>query len=130
MVSHSVCSRPGEMIKYIDTLKSDSIVACLDIGHAMLVRERPEDFIRALGNGRLSCLHVHDVDGIDDLHTLPYFGIARWDKIMRALSEIDYKGNLTFEADGFLDGKPDELISDYLKMMEKTGRYLIKLFNS
>ena len=36
----------------------------------------------ALGNKRLLCLHVHDVDGIDDLHTLPYFGITDWDKVM------------------------------------------------
>lgn len=129
MISHSTCSRPAEMIKYVDELNNDSIVCCLDIGHAVLVREQPEDFIRALGNKRLACLHVHDVDGIHDNHTLPYFGIADWDRIMKALSEIDYKGELTYEADSFLRKTPYELMPLYLKFMEQTGRHLINIFD-
>lgn len=129
MISHSTCSRPAEMIKYVDELNNDSIVCCLDIGHAVLVREQPEDFIRALGNKRLACLHVHDVDGINDSHTLPYFGISDWDRIMKALSEIDYKGELTYEADSFLQKTPDELMPLYLKFMEQTGRHLIDIFD-
>lgn len=129
MVSHSTCSRPEEFIKYIDDLNSKFIVACLDLGHAMLVREQPDEFIRRLGNKRLKCMHVHDVDGTHDLHTLPFFGIIDWENIMKALAEIDYQGDLTFEADTFLLGKPDALIPQYLKVMEQTGRYLIGLFH-
>ncbi len=128
MISHSTCSRPAEMIQYVDELNHDSIAACLDIGHAVLVREKPDDFIRLLGNKRLACLHMHDVDGIDDLHTLPYFGITDWKSVMEALAEIDYQGELTYEADSFFIDKPKELIPQYLKLMEQTGRHLIHLF--
>lgn len=129
MISHSTCSRPDEFIRYVDELNNDSIVACLDIGHTMLVREQPDDFIRKLGNKRLTNLHIHDVDGTEDLHTLPFFGITDWESVMGALAEIDYKGDLTYEADGFLRDKPTELLPDYTKLMSATGRYLIKIFN-
>ena len=128
MISHSTCSRPDEFIRYVDEINNDCIVGCLDIGHAVLVREKPDDFIRALKNKRLTNLHVHDVDGVNDLHTLPYFGITNWEEIMDALAEIDYKGDLTYEADNFLKGKPIELIADYITLMAKTGKYLIKQF--
>ena len=126
MIGHSTCSKPEEFARYIDELNSDFIVGCLDIGHAMLVREMPDEFIRKLGSKRLQCLHIHDVDGIDDLHTLPYFGITDWDKVMGALAEIGYQGDLTYESDNFFSKAPDALVPQYLKLMEQTGRYLMK----
>ncbi len=129
MINHSTCSRPAEFIKYIDELNNDCFVACLDIGHAALVREDLADFIKALGNKRLKCLHVHDVDGTNDSHTLPYYGSIQWGKVMKALAEIDYKGDLTFEADEFMRNKPTSLYADCSVLMERTGRQLIDMFN-
>ena len=129
-IMHSTCSRPEEFIKYVDSLNSEWFVACLDIGHAMLVCEDPANFVRALGNKRLRSLHVHDVDGIGDTHTLPYFGVCDWEKIMKTLAEIGYEGELTYEADNFLIGKPTELYPEYAKVMGKTGRHLIKIFEN
>ena len=128
IIGHSTCSRPAEMIRYVDELNHPLMKCCLDIGHAAIVREQPDEFIRALGNNRLACLHVHDVDGADDSHTLPYFGIVRWEQVMQALAEIDYKGDLTYEAVCFFNTKPDALVPAYLKLMEQTGRYLISIY--
>lgn len=130
MINHSTCSRPEEFVRYVDELNNDSFVACLDIGHAALVREDIGDFIKALGNKRLQCLHVHDVDGTNDSHTLPYFGSINWEKVMKALAEIDYKGELTFEADSFMDNKPDILLPDCAKLMAKTGKHLVSQFEN
>lgn len=124
-ISHSTCSRPAEFIKYLDTLDNDCFTACLDIGHANLCCEDPADFIRALGGKRLGALHVHDVDGANDSHTLPYFGMGNWDKITKALADIDYKGDFTYESGGFDSGKPKELYSCYEKLAVETGRFLI-----
>lgn len=124
MISHSTCSRPWEFIKYLDALDSEWFVACLDIGHANLVRETPAEFIKELGGKRLKCLHVHDVDGTRDSHTLPFFGVGDWDSIMKALAEINYEGEITFEADGFMNGKPVELLPDCAKYMAAVGRCL------
>lgn len=124
----SVCAEPAEHIKYIDSLNSEWFVACLDIGHAFLVSENPAQIIRELGSKRLRALHVHDVDGIHDSHTLPYFGNINWDDVMSALAEIGYRGDLTFEADNFIKNKPKELIPECEKFMVQTGRTLIKKF--
>ncbi len=127
MVSHSTCSRPEEFIRYVDELNSPWLVSCLDLGHAVLCREQPDEFIKKLGT-RLTNLHVHDVDGTNDSHTLPYFGITDWNAVMDALRAVDYKGDLTYEANGFLKEKPQELYPYYLKLMAETGRYLISKF--
>ena len=125
-ISHSTCSRPEEFIKYLDTLNSNCFTACLDIGHMILCCQDPADFIRALGKKRLGALHVHDVDGINDLHTLPYMGICDWDKVVKALAEIGYEGDFTYEADGFYKNKPKELYKQYQITAVQTGRFLIK----
>lgn len=129
-VSHSTCSKPEEFVKYMDTLNSEWIVACLDVGHAMLVKEKPDDMVRALGRKHLQSLHVHDVDGIHDSHTAPYSGIIDWAVFMESLAEIDYQGDLTFEADNFFSHTPDALWPDSAKYMVSVGRYLISLFEA
>ena len=128
-IGHSTCSRPDEFIRYLDELNNDSIIGCLDIGHAALVVEDPHTFIRMLGNKRLKCLHTHDININDDSHTLPFFGITNWDLVMKALSDIGYEGELTYEADSFMAKLPPELHPGAVKFMETTGRYLISLFD-
>lgn len=93
------CAKIPEFIRYIDTLDSEQITACLDIGHTTLVEQldEPWDFIRALGHDRLGALHVHDTDYRGDLHTHPYNGIINWGEVTRALGEIDYVGDFTYE---------------------------------
>lgn len=127
-IMQSTCARVQEHIRYVDNLDSKWFTACLDIGHAFLVSENPADSIRALGSERLGALHVHDVDGIHDSHTIPYFGVIDWDDVMSALAEIGYKGDLTFEADSFMDRKPKELIPECEKLMAKIGKTLVKKF--
>lgn len=129
-ISHSTCSRPEEFLQYMNELDEKWFVACLDIGHAMLVKEAPHDMIRALGGKYLQALHVHDVDGIQDSHTLPFYGIVNWEKVMKALAEIDYQGELTYEASNFMANVPEALWPDALKYMERVGRHLISRFDA
>ncbi|MBQ8005797.1 MAG: hypothetical protein IJ303_05755 [Clostridia bacterium] len=44
--------------------------------------------IDVLGKDRLKALHVHDVDGHSDLHTLPFFSKIDWNSILKALRGI------------------------------------------
>ena len=130
-ISHSVCSRPQEFIRYLDELNNDCFIACLDIGHAQLVCEDPSEFIRALGNKRLKALHVHDVDGVIDSHDPPYFGVVDWDKVLKALIEIDYQGDFTFEVCGeFFKGKSIELMPINMRLVADTGRFLLKKYEN
>ena len=46
------------------------------------------------------------------------------------LTDIEYDGDLTFEADNFMKKYPDELIPEALNYMCKIGRYMIKQIRS
>jgi len=129
-VSHSTCSRPEEFFRYMEGLDSLHFVACLDTGHALLVKEKPDDMVRALGKKYLRALHVQDIDGIHDTHTLPYYGITDWESLLEALAEIDYQGDLTYEAGNFFAGLPQPLWQDGLKYMVAVGRYMISRFEA
>ncbi len=127
-ILHSTCSRPAEFVRYLDALDPKWFVGCLDIGHTNLVCEDSADFIRALGHDRLKAIHLHDNDGIQDLHTLPYFGIINWKETMKALKEIDYDGFLTFEIGEVFSKMSDELLLSAYRHMVATGKQLVTMF--
>ncbi len=126
----ATCSFPKEFADYIDYANSDFFTACLDIGHTELKNMAgATEFIKTLGHNRLGALHVHDNDKINDNHVFPFTQSINWENVCRALAEIDYKGNFTFEADGTNEKFPDELLPYTYKLLEKTGRYLINKIN-
>ncbi|MBQ8408676.1 MAG: sugar phosphate isomerase/epimerase [Clostridia bacterium] len=102
-ICDDVCADPRELNRYYDTLGDpEAFTVCLDLGHVALCGREPQDAIRAIGHDRLGALHVHDVDYVHDLHTLPGSARINWDAVCRALAEINYEGQFTLESDGFL----------------------------
>ena len=120
----STCATPEEFNRYIDGMNSPYLRGCLDLGHTILVGQNPADFIRKMGADRLVALHVHDVNGIEDSHTLPYYGIIRWDEVTCALKDIGYRGEITLEADSFIRNIPKDLMPTAEKLMAQTARRL------
>ncbi len=116
---------PTQFCACVDALPPEHFTACLDIGHVELCGRDAKDLIRALGHDRLGALHVHDVDRIRDLHTLPYLGKLNWNEITEALREIDYKGDFTYEVESFIHVMEDELVPTALRFMHDVGRHLI-----
>ena len=112
--------------KFINDMDSEWIVGCLDIGHSLICSEKPQDAIYKIGEKHLKALHIHDCNGYEDSHTLPYSMATDWGEILNALTEIKYDGDFTFEADNFFKNYPDELIFEALKYMCTVGRYMIK----
>ena len=121
----SMCGLPDEHNRLIDALNSKYFVSCLDLGHAALAGVEPEDAIEQIGGERLQALHVHDNNYIKDDHQLPYLGKINWDSVCRALKQINYRGDFTFEDDRFIKMFPDDLILSAFKFMHDVGRYLI-----
>lgn len=78
---------------------------CWDTGHEMCYNHSKD--MLALYGGRLLCTHLNDNLGIrdydgritwrDDLHLLPFDGIADWKNIADRLNRYGYNGYLTFE---------------------------------
>ena len=129
---HDTCSRPEELIRYVDTLNSEYIVACLDVGHAGLPLSDVEaaDFVYALGHDRLQSLHVHDNDYQLDRHVLPYLGQMDWESICRALGEIDYQGDFTYEVKhDLIRGKDKGFIPIGARFMADVGKHLMSMID-
>lgn len=121
----NIAADPNELAQIYDTLnRPDIFTVCLDIGHVALCGREPEDAVRIIGGERLGALHVHDVDYIEDLHTLPGIGKIVWERVAKALAEIDYKGDLTLEAYGFYKNFEDDFLPDALKFMATRTQYL------
>lgn len=124
-------SDPIELNRYYDTLNSpDAITICIDVGHVALTGREPEDAIRTVGHQRLGALHVHDVNYIDDLHTIPGASKLNFNAICKALGEIDYKGDITLEADNFLANFDDEFLPEATAFMAKCAGHLADLTDS
>lgn len=103
---------------------------CFDTGHANLVGIDFEDFLTTLGH-RLKVLHMHDNDGISDLHQIPFvFTKTRenkpstdWDGFIRGLRKIGFDQVLSFETAPVLNSFPEEMRMDALSMIARIGRY-------
>ncbi len=128
-IIRDACSDVTEFCRYIDTLDSEYMVACLDIGHVGLPSGNPDawEFIRILGRDRLQALHVHDNDFTNDQHLIPYCGKIDWEEVAKALGEIDYSGDFTYECiiGNSVRGMTPEIYPLALSYVEKIGRHLI-----
>lgn len=106
---------------------------CFDTGHANLVGIDFEDFITTL-DYRLKLLHIHDNDGRQDLHQIPYtFTKTRentastdWDGFLSGLRRIKFDKVLSFETSPVLAAFPDELKEETLNFIAKIGKYFCK----
>ena len=134
----TVCLENGyadiaDHIGIIDTLNAEGgekcFGYCLDIGHANNGGGLFRKYIQMLGD-RLTCLHIHDNDGANDSHMIPYtqtrgYNIKRtdYDGMLEGLRDIGYKGNLSFEAFRGFEALPKEVESEALKLVSAIGRY-------
>ena len=117
-----------DLIELVDSLGSDLFTVCFDVGHANIAKENPGEMIRKLGS-RLGCTHIHDNDGINDLHTIPYYyNTIDWEDVMKALADAGYKGNLNYEAARFVRNVPTDFLQTGADYMAAVGKRLISRF--
>lgn len=113
-----------KLAKFVDELDSDWFTVCLDVGHAAINVEDPEDAIRTLGK-RISTVHIHDNDFVFDRHTIPYLGKTDWDAVCQAFKDIGYDGEFTLETVVYEGSFPAELIPAALQFEATIARHLI-----
>lgn len=128
------CCDAQKAVERIDTMNekysAEVLGFCFDTGHANLVGIDFERFLSILGP-RLKVLHIHDNDGIADLHQVPFtFTKTRenkpstdWDGFIRGLKKIDYQGVLNFETAPVLESFPAELGGEALQLIANIGKY-------
>ncbi len=118
------CANANELAALVDALPADCFTCLVDIGHASIANIGAPAFLSEMGQ-RVSGLHVHDNDTVHDNHNLPYSKGLDWEAICKALADMDYKGDMTFEAGFFVRQFPKELAVEAYTMMHAVGRQLI-----
>ncbi len=122
---NGACGTGDEFVRYMERLDPDWFIACIDTGHSGIAGQKVHYAIRQLGHKYLHALHVQDNNFFEDTHTAPYFGLIDWDEVCKALADIDYDGDFTFEAHRFLERIPEPLFMDTLTLLYKIGKYLV-----
>ncbi len=136
-ICDGVCADPYEAAEYVDELnriaEEECFAFCFDAGHANILGKNMKETILTLGN-RIQALHIHDNDGVNDLHQLPFTFTKKlagdvstdWDGYIDGLKEIGYDGVLSFETFGALKCFPEELHDGVLKMVADIGQYFVR----
>ncbi len=132
----ATCSNMEEANEYIDTLNREAggrvFGFCFDTGHARLLNKRMFESITLLGDN-LKTLHIHENDGWQDMHAMPFTyscffsqspeSMMNWDAFCRGLAKIDYKGNINFESGGSLRMFPAAVHQEVRALTAACGRY-------
>ena len=100
----AACSDAESFNAHLDAVNDEHFTACLDIGHAEMkgLDTTAPQMIRSLDK-RLQALHIHDNDRWHDSHQIPFSMEMDWVAIAKALKDINYQGELTLEADQYLN---------------------------
>ena len=130
----AACSYHDDFVKHIDVVNDEYFTACLDIGHAEMrgVNTSAVEMIKALGH-RLGALHVHDNDLHNDSHQIPFSMKINFEDMIKALREVDYKGDMTLECDAYLhyfcDHDKDKVFEG-VKNLAATANKLVEMFKA
>lgn len=117
---------PAQLMKVINEINDDHFCACLDTGHVMVFEGHSiGDAVRTFGK-KLRTMHVHDNNGVSDLHYLPVFGgRIDWKEYADALREIGFDGTFSLECSP--NGKlPDKIYEDMFRICADHIREILK----
>lgn len=133
-IAEGTCCDAGKAAARIDRINAEYgaevLGFCFDTGHANLVGLDFEEFITTLGS-RLKVLHIHDNDGIEDLHQIPFtFSRGRenksstdWDGFLAGLRKIKFDKVLSFETAPVLSAFPERMKQDVLRLIAQIGEF-------
>jgi len=86
-----------EYLSYVfDKIDSPNLAFCYDAGHNHC-NEPGIDLLGMFGD-RLGALHLHDNNGADDDHLIPFEGSIDWESIMTKIAKSNYTGPTTIES--------------------------------
>ena len=120
--------RPEYMNKLLGMLDSPVYYPHVDIGHSALVGIEPDVFLKKLNCLPVRAMHVHDYNVQTD-HMLPFLGRCNWDRIVKAIVDIGYDGDLSlelFRTHEIVEKYSQEIVPDMYRLAAEIGRELIR----
>ncbi len=97
---------------------------CYDIGHNHCYTR--DNSLLSRYSDRISAVHLHDNDGYQDLHLIPFQGTINWEAEMKTLAKTAYKGSITLEISGYAK----EPLEERLQRASAAADRLIELYES
>lgn len=88
-------SRPEYLSCIFDNIQSKRLGFCFDSGHCNVFT--PTHDLLSLYGDKLIALHLHDNNGVDDWHSLPFSGSINWSDIADKLNRFSYNGAIALE---------------------------------
>lgn len=113
---------PAPIAEFAASFQNDYVKVCLDTGHSFMRGDSPDDAVRAIGADLLTTLHVHDNDGTEDQHLVPYDGKTNWPAFIASLREVGFRGALSLESKVPFDCPDDERLALFRKMKASLDR--------
>jgi len=126
--------RPEELEYIFGSIESNRLKFCYDSGHEFVVDRISRftkdgyphmDLLEKFG-GRLSTIHLHDNDGTEDQHLMPFDGAIPWDNIIARLRGTGYDGDLTLESmaniainNDTVQYTPEEFLAECMKRAKR-----------
>lgn len=121
----AICSDFYEAAAYVDELNAIAgekcFGFCVDTGHALLIGKDIYTALLQVGD-RVEAFHIHDNDGMNDQHIMPYTGKQDWKRFIKGVKAIGYKGTLSFETFNITNMFDKQLIPDALKLIAAIGK--------
>ncbi len=122
------CTHYDQLIRLIDSYHDPMVAACWDTGHANIRGLDQVRALRKLGH-RVKNLHINDNHNCNrDEHLQPFMGYIDWFKVIPALAEIGYDGDMTYETNQVGIKARDELQDAFMRLTYENGCYLVKIF--
>lgn len=124
VLTRDVFAVPERYAAFYDELNDPSFICLVDTGHCGIVGEDAERMLRVMGS-RVKALHVNDNLFRTDDHVVPGHGHLDWNGVTRALADIGYTGDITFEVLNIYRAYDDAFLPVSAKYLHDVGRYLI-----
>lgn len=106
----------------IDNIHEDNLGICFDGGHFHC--NNKDDWDITPFKNKVFCVHLHDNNGEEDQHLLPFDGNLDWNKVVKMLEEVNYDGPITMELcyrNDYLNMPIEEFYKEGYKRGERIG---------
>ncbi len=95
---HLLFGNTSDILWILDGINSAQVGVCLDTGHAFLAGDM-HGLVHKL-SAHLRMIHAHDNNGANDNHSPPGDGKIDWEKFLRDLIEVRFRGTIILEMAG------------------------------
>lgn len=129
VLTRDVFAVPERYAAFYDELNDPHFICLVDTGHCGIVGEDAARMLRVMGS-RVKALHVNDNLFRTDDHVVPGHGLMDWNAVTKALADIGYEGDITFEVLNIYRSYDESFLLTSARYLCDVGRYLAEKIES